>query len=211
MTLFYPLNSTHLDVLKEIGNIGAGHSATALSQLLNRRIDMEVPDVKITSFNEMMDVVGGVEHVVVSIFFRITGDVPGSMFVILPLEEAGVFVQEIMQDQTVSFLAPPFPNLALSALKEIGNILAGSYLSSLSDFTNLQMMPSVPSLCIDMAGAVISNGLVEVSHISDYAIIIDTVMYDDGCTASFKGHFLLIPDPASFTAIFSALGVAGHG
>ncbi len=211
MALFHPLNSTHLDVLKEVGNIGAGHSATALSQLLNRRIDMKVPDVQIISFNDMMDIVGGIENIVVSIFLRITGDVPGSMFVILPLEEAGMFVQEILKDDSVSFLTPPFSDLSLSALGEIGNILAGSYLSSLSDFTKLQMMPSVPSLCIDMAGAVIGNGLVEVSHASDSAIMIDTIMYDDdGQTPAFKGHFLLVPDPDSLSPLFYALGVADY-
>ncbi|HWO97877.1 MAG TPA: chemotaxis protein CheC [Bacillus sp. (in: firmicutes)] len=211
MASFHPLNSTHLDVLKEVGNIGAGHSATALSQLLNRRIDMKVPDVQLISFNDMMDIVGGVENIVVSIFLRVTGDVPGSMFVILPLEEAGRLVQEILQDDSVSSFTPPFSDLSLSALAEIGNILAGSYISSLSDLTKLQMMTSVPSLCVDMAGAVIGNGLVEVSHSSDSAIMIDTVIYDDeGQTPAFKGHFLLIPDPVSLLPLFSALGVADH-
>jgi chemotaxis protein CheC len=211
MALFHPLNSTHLDVLKEVGNIGAGHSATALSQLLNRRIDMEVPDVQIISFNDLMAVVGGIENIVASIFLEITGDVSGSMFVILSLEEAGTLVREVLNDGSVSFFTPPFSDLSLSALGEIGNILAGSYLSSLSDFTKLQIIPSVPGLSIDMAGAVIANGLVEVSHSSDSAIMIDTVIYDDcGQAPPFKGHCLVIPDPASLSTIFSALGVTDY-
>lgn len=211
MTLFHPLNSTHLDVLREVGNIGAGHSATALSQLLNRRIDMKVPDVQIVSFNDLMAIVGGIENIVATIFLEITGDVSGSMFVILSLEEAGALVREVLNDGSISFFTPPFSELSLSALGEIGNILAGSYLSSLSDLTKLQIIPSVPGLSIDMAGAVIINGLAEMSHSTDSAIMIDTVIYDDcGQVTPFKGHCLMIPDPDSLSTIFSALGVADY-
>ena len=209
MSLLEKLNETHIDILKEIGNIGAGHSATALSTLLNKKIDMKVPDVKLVSFDEMMDMAGGPENVVASVFLRIEGDAPGSMFFVLSLSQAAHFIQQMTGEQTFSFDKPPHSELSMSALQELGNILSGSYLSSLSDFTGLNLYPSVPALSIDMVGAIISYGLLELSQVSDYAIVIDTAINEDeqGISDIVKGHFFLLPDPNSFKKIFQSLGV----
>jgi chemotaxis protein CheC len=208
MSFHIKISDMHLDILKEVGNIGAGHAATALSTLLNKKIDMKVPNVRVVSFDEMMEMAGGAESVIASVFLRIEGDAPGSMFFVLPLEQAEKFIRSLIGDQAFSFANPEINELALSALQEMGNILSGSYLSSLSDFTNLNLLPSVPALSIDMAGAVISFGLLELSQVSDYAIVIDTALdEDEGDKAeSVKGHFFLLPDPESFTIIFKALG-----
>jgi chemotaxis protein CheC len=199
----------HLDILKEIGNIGAGHAATSLSTLLNKKIDMKVPKVRVVSFDEMMEMAGGPDNVVVSVFLRIEGDAPGSMFFVLPLEQAASFIQRMTGDEEFSFDEPPYSEIGLSAMQELGNILSGSYLSSLSDFTSLNLYPSVPALSIDMVGAIISFGLLEVSQTSDNAIVIDTALReeDNPESDSVKGHFFLLPDPDSFQSIFKALGV----
>ncbi|MFT4413585.1 chemotaxis protein CheC [Fredinandcohnia humi] len=209
MSFFNNINSTHLDILKEIGNIGAGHSATALSKLLNRKIDMQVPNVKIVSFDEMMELAGGPDNIVASVFLRIEGDVPGNMFFILQLPQATKLIQDLIRDEEFSFEGGTLSELGLSAFQELGNILSGSYLSSLSDFTQLHLYPSVPALSIDMVGAIIGYGLIELSQISDYAIVIDTAINEGelGETNSINGHFFLLPDPNSFEKIFSALGV----
>ncbi len=203
--------SLHLDFLKEIGNIGAGHAATALSSLLNKKINMTVPNVKIVSFDEMVELAGGSENVVASVFLRIEGDAPGSMFFVLPLEQAAHFIRQMIGDLTFSFKEPPYNELALSALQELGNILSGSYLTALADFTNLSLYPSVPALGIDMIGAIISFGLIEHSQVSDYVIVIDTALNEDGTKQSetVKGHFFLLPDPDSFKILFNSLGVPG--
>ncbi|PLR84234.1 CheY-P-specific phosphatase CheC [Bacillus canaveralius] len=205
------ISNMHLDILKEIGNIGAGHAATALSTLLNKKVDMRVPNVRVVSFDEMMEMAGGSENVVASVFLRIEGDAPGSMFFVLPLEQAAAFIRQMIGDSGFSFDNPPYDELAMSALQELGNILSGSYLSSLSDFTNLSLYPSVPALGIDMVGAIISYGLIELSQVSDYAIVIDTALNEDEMKdfESVRGHFFLLPDPESFQIIFKALGVAG--
>jgi chemotaxis protein CheC len=203
------ITSIHLDVLKEIGNIGAAHAATALSTLLNRKIEMTVPKVEMVSFDDMMDLAGGPENVVAGIFLRIDGDVTGSMFFILPVEHANRFIQSLVQDSGVDFQTGEVSELAASAMQELGNILSGSYLSALSDFTSLKIYPTVPALSVDMVGAIVSFGLVEVSHVSDYVIVIDTAITEDNTPhgESVKGHFFLLPDPDSFEVIFSALGV----
>ncbi len=204
------ISSIHLDVLKEVGNIGAGHSATSLSKLLDKKIDMYVPDVKIISFNELMELAGGPEVVVASVFLRMEGDISGSLFFVLSIEQAERFIKKLIADNKFSLQEPPYNELGLSAFQELGNILTGSYLSSLSDLTNLMIYPSVPALTIDMFGAVISHGLIELSHASDYAIIIDTPIReeDQRNIDSVKGHFFLLPDPNSFEKLFGALGMS---
>jgi chemotaxis protein CheC len=203
------ITSTHLDVLREVGNIGAGNAATALSTLLKKKIDMKVPNVKVVSFDEVMGMAGGAESVVVSIFLRIEGEAPGSMFFLLPVEQAAKFSKVMLEDDSISFKKPPYSELGLSALQELGNILSGSYLTALSDFTSLNLSPSVPALSIDMAGAIIGFGLLELSQMSDYAIVIDTTLKEGELqdSDSVKGQFFLLPDPDSFKAIFESLGV----
>jgi len=192
-----------LDVLKEIGNIGAGHAATALSVLLDKPVDMLVPKVQILQFEEIASCVGGPEELVVAVYLRVIGDVPGNLFFILNLESARSVLR------TIVGLLPSdedfFTDLERSALHEIGNIMAGSYLSSLADLTRLNLVPSVPALAIDMAGAILSFGLIQAGHMGDQALLIDTKFLEG--TQEVKGHFFFIPDPDSFGRIFSALGV----
>lgn len=206
------ITSYHLDVLKEIGNIGAGNAATALSKLLNKSIDMKVPSVRIVTFQEVTELVGGPDNIVAAIFLRIEGDAPGSMFYMLPIAEAEDLIGKLIGDSTFQLQAPPFNELGLSALHELGNILAGSYLSALCDFTKVNMQPSVPALSIDMAGAVLSYGLLEFSQVGDYAIVIDTEINKlEGDSSRSTGHFFLLPDPKSFEKIFTSLGVGLDG
>lgn len=203
MSEFKPFAEFQMDVLKEVGNIGAGHAATALSQLLNKPVDMKVPNVKMVPFEDIAESVGGAERVVIAIFLRVEGETPGNMFFILTQESAKHLLSHIvgLQVENDEF----FTEMELSALSEIGNILAGSYLTSLADFTNLSMSPTVPSLAIDMAGALLSFGLMQFGHMGDQALLIDTAFLED--YDEVEGHFFLIPDPESFDKLFSALGV----
>lgn len=209
MGIHQNITSIHLDVLKEIGNIGAAHAATALSSLLNKKIDMKVPKVEMVSFDDMMDLAGGPDNVVTAIYLRIEGDVSGSMFFILPIEQANAFIRNLIQDPTFDFENPPLSEIGISAMQELGNILSGSYLSALSDFTRLKIYPTVPALTVDMVGAIISFGLVELSQVSDYVIVIDTAIHEEDVPGSedVRGHFFLLPDPESFDSIFKSLGV----
>ena len=141
------------DVLKEIGNIGAGHAATALSKMIDKQVDMRVPKARLLPFDEIADSLGGEEIVVTAIFLRVIGDAPGNMFFILSEDSSKKLLNDVMGLEGDK---EGFTELELSALSEIGNILAGSYLSSMSEFINLKMQPTVPSLAIDMAGAVLS-------------------------------------------------------
>ncbi|WJH33283.1 chemotaxis protein CheC [Paenibacillus aurantius] len=198
-----PLAEFQLDVLKEVGNIGAGHAATALSNLLDKPVDMLVPQVRLVPFEGISESVGGAEEVVVAIYLRVEGETPGNMFFILSEESAKGLLRNLAGMETEK--EDGFTDMELSALNEIGNILAGSYLSSLADLTKLNMAPTVPALAMDMAGAILSYGLLQHGQMGDHALFIDTKFLNG--EEEVEGRFFLIPDPDSFDVLFSALGV----
>lgn len=193
-----------MDVLKEVGNIGAGNAATALSRLLDRPIDMAVPKVQILPFDEIAENVGGAENLVVAVFFRVEGDAPGNLFFILTPDAAKRLLNKLAAIEILD--GNDFSEMEWSAISEIGNILAGSYLSSLADFTHLSMTPTVPAVALDMAGAILSYGLLQFGEMGNDALLIDTAFIEDA--HEVEGQFFLIPDPESFEKIFLSLGVA---
>lgn len=209
MSTDFLITDLHLDVLKEIGNIGAAHAATSLSQLLNQKVEMYVPNVELVTFDEMFELAGGAEEPITCVFLRIQGDVTGSMFFMLPIEGANHFIRLLTGDDSFDFQKPPVSEYGASSMQELGNILSGSYLSALSDFTGLKIHPTVPSLSVDMVGAVISHGLIEVSQYSDEVIVIDTEIRqsDREDAEAIKGNFFLLPDPVTYKTIFQSLGV----
>lgn len=201
---FNTLNSFHLDVLREIGNIGAGNAATALAKILDKRVDMKVPQVRVMDFSEISDMLGGAETQVVGILLGVEGDISGNMMFILDLQSAQLLVNFLMGRPSKTDL--DYDEITLSALKEIGNILAGSYLSALSNLTNLTIKSTVPGLAIDMAGAILSVPAIEFGKTSDFALYIENE-FTDGLN-SVIGNLFLIPDNDSCTRLLLALGVA---
>ncbi|CEI84278.1 MULTISPECIES: chemotaxis protein CheC [Oceanobacillus] len=206
----FQLTSFQKDILKEIGNIGAGNAATSLSQLLGHKIDMLVPNVEIADFNEVIELVGGPEQPIVGLMFQVEGEITGVMAIVVDIEEAEYLVQKLTHNPEFRLSEETDGielEIAMSALSEIGNILTGSYLTALSDFTGMNLQPSVPHLGIDMAGAIMTMGLLEISQVTDYAIIIDTeIRQEERGHEQIRGNFLFIPDPESFQKLFAKLG-----
>lgn len=203
MTNFNRFKAFELDVLREVGNIGAGNAATALSTLLNKPIDMAVPSVRIVPFEEVAEKVGGPEKVVIAVFLRVDGDAPGNMFFIIQEHSAKVLMQQLLNIDRVE--DEPYSELELSTLCEIGNILAGSYLSSLAELTKLTLSPSVPAVVKDYAGPILNYGIMQYGEMGETALLIETQFIEDH--KSLDGHFFLIPDPSSFEILFKSLGV----
>lgn len=201
------LTGMQLDVLREAGNIGAGNAATSMSILLNRKIDMNVPSVSVVDYNDMMDLIGGPEELIVAIVFQIEGEFPCTVYFILSVEEAENLIQDLIGNKNFKLMNDLYHNeLAMSALKETGNIVIGSYLSALSDFIQYKLHPSIPYLSVDMSGAILTAGLIEISEVSDYAIVINTSILSDS-SEKIQGHFFLLPEPESISKIFDALGI----
>lgn len=144
------MSNEYFDVLKELGNIGAGNATTALSQMIQCKIDMAVPQVQLLEFKELGAAMGGEEVVMAGIYLAIDGDIKGSIMFLLEKNAAKHLVSKLMGMESQE---DDLSEMELSALKEVGNIITGAYLNSLSSITNLTIFPSVPDLTVDMAGA----------------------------------------------------------
>ena len=199
------LNEIYLDVLKELGNIGAGNAITALSTMIGKKVDMKVPTVKILELGEVSDIFGSPDTVIVGIYFDLEGDVRGNILFALDLKSASSLIWNLMGIEANE----EFDELEKSALEEIGNIMAGSYVASLSTLTSLNMKISPPALSIDMAGAILSVPAIQYGEFSDKILFIETQFVEG--ERLIRGDFFLIPDINSFDLILKALGVEVNG
>ena len=202
------LTQQYFDVLKELGNIGAGNATTALAQMIGCKVDMSVPKVRLLEFQELGETVGGEDQIMVSIYLQVEGDIEGSMMFILSKSAAAHLVNKLMCgmlgiDETTAE-EYTFGEMECSAIKEVGNIITGAYLNALSGLTNLKIYPSVPQLGIDMAGALLSVPAIEFGILGDNILLIQTKFSDD---VDLDGYFILIPDMESYEKILTTLGV----
>jgi chemotaxis protein CheC len=201
---FEQLSSFHMDVLREIGNIGAGNAATALARMLDRKIDMKVPQIQVMKFSEVSDILGAPEELVVGILLGIQGDITGNIMFVLDVEATRFMLNLVFARSVDTELT--YDDMECSAIMELGNILAGSYLSALSTLTNLNIMPDVPSLAIDMAAAVLSVPAIVQAKASDTVLYIENEFTDGHDTV--MGDLFLIPEEGSYTKLLQALGVS---
>jgi len=197
------LNTKYLDILQEIGNIGAGNATTALAKMINKKVDMGIPQVRILEFKNIGDILGGAENLVVGILFNIVGDISGMMMYVLEQNSAHTLVN-ILMDKDIKDKTD-FTEMDFSALQELGNILTSSYLSSLSTLTQLEIKPLSPQIAFDMAGAILSVPAIEFGKVDDRVLFIESTV-EDG-VESVGGYFILVADVNSFKIILKSLGV----
>ena len=200
------LNDIQYDVLREIGNIGAGNATTALSQMLNQKMDMSVPKVALVPFNEISDVMGSEDQTVVGIMLGFEGDVEGMMMFLFDTKSAHHLVNTLMmRDKEVGVEeGAEFSDMDMSALNEIGNIVSGSYLTAISKLTNLKMISTVPEMTIDMIGALLSVPASEFGKYGDKLLLIQSQF---GELDFVNGYFLMIPELNSYDKLLESLGV----
>ncbi len=197
------VTENYFDVLREIGNIGAGNAMTALSQMLQCKVDMQVPQVKLLEFKDVGALMGGEEQIMVGIYLAVEGDITGSIMFLVKQDSAKHLVDRIMMGMGGSE-GPGLNEMELSAMKEVSNIITGAYLNSLSALTNLKIYPSPPELAVDMAGAILSVPAIEFGAIGDKILLIQSQFYDD---TMIDGYFILIPDLESYAKILRSLGI----
>lgn len=203
---FDRLSEGQLDALKEVSNIGMGHAATALSQLIGETIYLRVPRVTLTDIAQVPELMGGAERVVAGITLRILGDARGNILLVFPRESAQRLLACLLRRDEPG---PVLSEIGVSTLKEVGNILASAYLNALGSLLHLTLIPSVPMLAYDMAGAVVDQVLIELSQAGDLALMVETEFHGVAPGAEgIKGHFFLLPDPASLGFILEAIGGA---
>ena len=199
------LNDMQYDVLKEIGNIGAGNATTALAQMVNMKVDMSVPKVELVPFSQLADFIGSEEEQVVGMLLQMSGDVDGMMMFFFNMRSAHNLVDMLMgRPITDDNDSDEFSEMDMSALSEIGNIISGAYLVALSKLTNLTIETSVPSMSIDMVGALLSVPAIEFGKLGDKLLFIQSQLGENGC---IHGYFLMIPELESYDKILGALGL----
>ena len=199
---FDEINSMYFDVLKEIGNIGAGNATTAIATLLNIKLNMEVPNVKLMPVQELNTAIGSEEEEIAGIYLGVQNDIEGSLMFLLKMDAAYALVNLLM-GRSLDY-KEPFNEMDLSAMKEIGNIIAGSYLSALSGMTGLNISPTVPYISIDMAGAILSIPAIQFGQFGDNALLIETSF---GGETMLQGYFILLPELDSYDKILASLGI----
>ncbi len=196
------VTENYYDVLKELGNIGAGNAMTALSQMLQCKVDMKVPQVRLLPFSDVGDMMGGEEQIMVGVFLGVEGDITGSMMFLVEEESARHLIRKITMGMLPE--GTEFEEMGLSAMKEVGNIITGAYLNSLSTMTNLKIIPTPPALTVDMAGAILSVPAIQFGIFGDKILLIQSQFYDE---VELDGYFILIPDLESYAKILTSLGL----
>jgi len=201
--------SKHLDVFKEIGNIGAGHAASALADILGRRITMSVPEAQVLPFSQIVDVLNGPETLVAGVLIDISGEIDGYILLLLDMDDAMAMVSQALHEPPRDTSDPDFAltDMEKDTLLEISNILVGSFLSAISSFSGLGSIPAVPQLAVDMLGAILSIAMIEYGKIGDSALFLKTQFND--LAGDINGHFFLIPDYNSYKILLNALGLEG--
>jgi chemotaxis protein CheC len=198
------LNEIQIDVLKEIGNIGAGNAATSLAIMLDRPISISVPTIRILDYNETALALGGPENMIVGILLSFSGDISGMLMFLLQLDFAHMTLNALLGQKFTSF--NDIGDMGNSALKELANIMTSSYINAISKMTNLRISISVPDMAIDMAGAILSVPAIHYANISDKIILIEDQFFSDHEAAT--SQILMIPDIDSLAKIMTSLGIA---
>lgn len=197
------LNDLHIDVLKEIGNIGAGNAATSLSDMLSKRIDMNVPEVSLLDYDDIIESIGGAENVVVGILVSFHGAIEGVILFLLKKEFVHLIINSLLGTELESF--EEISEMEMSALSEIGNIMVSSYVNSVSTLTNMSIDITVPCLNIDMSGALLDAVTAEFAEVADKVIFIKEKYFCQDET--IYSHMLLLPSMSSLKILLNRFGL----
>jgi chemotaxis protein CheC len=200
------LKAIQLDALKEVANIGAGHAATALSQMIGGTIMISVPTINISRLEEIPPQVAEPDEPVAAVLMHMLGDLTGRTMLVFPKQSA-LRLAELMLHRD-SQTSDEFGEMEQSALKEAGNILSSAYMNALSEFMHLMLLPSPPSLAVDMSTAVLTTAYLQFSSQKDYVFCVESEFMMLNMSEKLRGFFLLLPDPASLQALLRAVRVA---
>ncbi len=200
------LKTIQLDALRETANIGAGHAATALSQMTGNTIMIKVPAISVSNMEELPAQFSAEEEPVAAVLMHMLGDLSGRTLLVFPRPTVMRLAELMLRRPVGSSLS--LGELERSAIKEAGNILSGAYMNALSDFLGMLLLPSPPSLVIDMSTAVLTSAFGEFSQDPDAILCVESEFMLSESNQSLRGFFLLLPDPASLQVMLRALRLA---
>jgi chemotaxis protein CheC len=196
------LSAVQLDALREVANIGSGHAATSLSQLVGKKIMVRVPKILTGPLEDVILKIADPNDVVASVLLYFLGDLTGRTLLLYPYEDA--------QDLT-TLLMPSgqegYSELQESLLKEVSNILSCSYMNALGELLGLLILPSVPGMIVDMVGAVLSSVILEFGRDKDFIFCVETEFDFGDVQRPLRSYFLLLPDTTSLEIILKKLNL----
>jgi len=203
MDILANLTESQLDALKEISHIGMGHAATALSQLLGHPLALTVPQVSILPLADIPRHIGGEEELMAGLYLKIRGDAKGNILILLPRQSVLSIIHMLTGKKATSTMI--LTEEERSVLKELANILASSYLTALSNLLGVLLIPSIPGLAFDMAGAVVDYLLIELGEVGGVVMIIETRF--ENRESKISGRLFLLPDPESMPVLLRLLPI----
>ena len=198
------LSAAQVDALSEVGNIGAGHAATALSQLIKKKIMISVPEVRVIELKDVPNLIGDSSSIVAGIIMNVLGDISAKILLLLTRESALSLADMLLQKKVGS--SKVLSEVGNSAIKETGNILAGAYMNALNEFLGVMLLPSVPNLVFDLASAVLTSISEGFEGMSNKILSIET-QFSEANDKAIKGYLLLIPDIPSVKVLLQAIKV----
>ena len=203
LTSFEQLNFIHLDVIRELGSIGSSHAASALSNVINKAIRIGVPEIRLLNYEEVTEELGGPEATAAGLLISLGGDIQGMIMFVLGKEFAHITLSSLLGNQINDFT--DIDEMGYSAITEIGNIMAYSYVNAIASMTNMRISLSVPSVSIDMVGAMVSIPAIHYANISDKIMYINDKFITK--ETELDSHILLIPDVESIEKLMTSLGI----
>ena len=200
------LTALELDALREIANIGAGHAATALSTMTGDTIMISVPMLNVAPLEDAVGRIAGPEEPVAAVLMHMLGDLTGRTLLVFP-QRVAIRLAELMLHRPAG-TSTELGVLEQSAIKEAGNILSGAYMNALSDFMGMMLLPSPPSLAVDMTSAVLTTAYLQFGSDRDFVFCVESEFQIKDSQEQLSGFFLLLPDVASLHAILRAVKLA---
>ncbi|MCI8285003.1 MAG: chemotaxis protein CheC [Firmicutes bacterium] len=197
------LTSIQMDALKEIGNVGSGNAAVALSQILNHTVKMDVPTVEILGYEETMNMLGGPEEIASAVLVELVEGMNGMMLFIQQKDFLGSVLNTLLSKELTSF--EEMDEMDASAIMEVGNILLSSYVTAISNFAGFKIDISVPAHTVNMIGGILSVPIVEMAEETEKMLMIHGYFIIDG--QKISSNILLIPDMGSLNKLLESLGV----
>ena len=204
-------NELQLDAIKEVGNIGTGNAATALSKLLSCKISMDVPDVELVSIYELGEYYGDPMETVAAVFVRSVGEFQCSLIFILSEEESRLMVELLLLQQFGNLI--PFDEIpeymSDSALTEVGNIVLSSFLNAINLLIGTQHQISVPGVAHDMMSSILDVVASIFGQMGEMALMVNTALNVQGVkeVSGISGKIILIPDPDALEMLLKKLKV----
>ena len=200
---FSEINEIHIDVLREIANIGSGNAASSLSRMLGAPVNISIPDIGIYGFNEAAETLGGPETVMVGTLLMLTGDLSGMMMFLLPIEVVCDLVNMLMFTEIKSH--EEIDEMGYSVINEVSNIMSASFVTAISDMTGIPIDISPPEAALDMLGSIMSVPSIYFAKMSDTLMLIQNELEIEGKTA--RTSVLMLPDMPSLEKLMNSLGI----